>query len=183
LIGILSSVSGKASRVNIGLQESCCRFHGLTITNTSPKIEPLKRKTNMLINRRVVRIEWGDCDPAGIVWYPRYFGMFDAATASLFEKAGWLKPVMLARFDAVGFPMVDTRAQFHIPSKYGEDIIIESQIAAWRRSSFDVAHRVFKGDKLAIEASEIRVWVGKHPDDPTAIKSRPIPEEVIVSFR
>ena len=28
-------------------------------------------------NARTVRIEWGDCDPAGIVFYPRYFAMFD----------------------------------------------------------------------------------------------------------
>ena len=34
----------------------------------------------MLVNRRIVRIEWGDCDPAGIVFYPRYFAMFDAST-------------------------------------------------------------------------------------------------------
>jgi 4-hydroxybenzoyl-CoA thioesterase len=36
-----------------------------------------------LVARRTVRIEWDDCDPAGIVWYPRYFDMFDAATAGL----------------------------------------------------------------------------------------------------
>ena len=29
----------------------------------------------MLTNSRTVRIEWGDCDPAGIVFYPRYFAM------------------------------------------------------------------------------------------------------------
>ena len=38
-----------------------------------------------LVNRRTVRIEWADCDPAGIVFYPRYFEMFDAATNYLFE--------------------------------------------------------------------------------------------------
>ena len=27
----------------------------------------------MLTNIRTVRIEWGDCDPAGIIFYPRYF--------------------------------------------------------------------------------------------------------------
>ena len=42
----------------------------------------------MLVNRRTVRIEWGDCDPAGIVFYPRYFAMFDASTSYLFEAAG-----------------------------------------------------------------------------------------------
>ena len=34
----------------------------------------------MFSNRRTVRIEWGDCDAAGIVFYPRYFAMFDAST-------------------------------------------------------------------------------------------------------
>ena len=40
-----------------------------------------------LRNTRKVRIEWGDCDPAGIVFYPRYFEIFDASTAALFERA------------------------------------------------------------------------------------------------
>ena len=34
----------------------------------------------------MVRIEWGDCDPAGIIFYPRYFEFFDAWTAALFEQ-------------------------------------------------------------------------------------------------
>ena len=31
----------------------------------------------MLTVTRTVRIEWGDCDPAGIVYFPRYFEYFD----------------------------------------------------------------------------------------------------------
>ena len=38
-------------------------------------------------NTRKVRIEWADCDPAGIVFYPRYFEIFDASTSALFERA------------------------------------------------------------------------------------------------
>ena len=34
----------------------------------------------MLSNTRTLRIEWGDCDPAGIVFYLRYFAMFDIST-------------------------------------------------------------------------------------------------------
>ena len=41
----------------------------------------------MLTNSRIVRIEWQHCDPAGIVFYPRYFAMFDTSTTYLFEKA------------------------------------------------------------------------------------------------
>lgn len=135
-----------------------------------------------LVNRKEVFIEWGDCDPAGIVYYPRYFVMFDNATVALFTAAGLKKHEMVKTYDMVGYPMVDTGARFLIPSKWGETITIESHVSEWRRSSFDIKHRVFKGDDLAIEAWETRVWVGKHPDDPEKIKSQPIPEEVKARF-
>jgi 4-hydroxybenzoyl-CoA thioesterase len=138
----------------------------------------------MFVNRRDVTIEWGDCDPAGIVFYPRYFAMFDASTAFLFKAAlGYTKFEMLRRFDIVGIPMVDTGAKFSVPSKFGDVITIESQIAEFRRSSFNVSHRVFRaGGVLAIEAHETRVWAGKHPDDPDRIKGFPIPEEIVAKL-
>lgn len=135
-----------------------------------------------LVNRREQAIEWGDCDPAGIVYYPRYFAFFDNATAALFGAAGWPKHEMVETFGIVGIPMVDTRATFRIPSRWGETIAIESRIADWRRSSFDVEHRVFKGDALAIEAWETRVWAGRDPQDPTKIKGQPIPDAVKARF-
>jgi 4-hydroxybenzoyl-CoA thioesterase len=134
----------------------------------------------MFINRRSVTIEWGDCDPAGIVFYPRYFAMFDASTAFLFAAAlGCTKFEMLRRYDIVGIPMVDTGAKFLVPSKFGDVIDIESHVSAFRRSSFDVVHRVFRADgAVAIEARETRVWAGRHPDDPERIKGVAIPAEV-----
>ena len=138
----------------------------------------------MLVSSRQIQIEWGDCDPAGIVWYPRYFGMFDACTAGLFHAATGMKKIALvAKHDFVGFPMVDTRAKFMIPSKFGDEIRIDTTITDLRRSSFDILHKVMKGDAVAIEASETRVWVGKHPDDPDRIKSKPIPDEVIAALK
>ncbi len=133
----------------------------------------------MFSNRRTVRIEWGDCDAAGIVFYPRYFAMFDASTHYLFEAAGWKKADLRSRFEMTGFPMVDTRAKFHFPSSYGDDIVIETRVAALRNSSFDIEHRVWKGENLAIEGFETRVWSGPHPDDPQRLKSRKIPDEVV----
>ena len=92
----------------------------------------------MLTNRKTIHVEWGDCDPAGIVYYPRYFAYFDNCTAALFEAAGLPKHQMLKWYDIVGIPMVDTRARFLAPSKFGDDIVVESRISEWRRSSFDV---------------------------------------------
>ncbi len=136
----------------------------------------------MFSNRRDVMIEWGDCDPAGIVFYPRYFAMFDASTAALFATAGFPKQELRQRFDFIGWPMVDTRARFLIPSAFGEIITIESRVVAWKRSSFDLEHRVFKGEALAIEGFETRVWTGPHPDIPGRLKSRPVPAEIIARF-
>jgi 4-hydroxybenzoyl-CoA thioesterase len=133
-------------------------------------------------NSRDVRIEWGDCDPAGIVFFPRYFAFFDASTAAIFEAVGLPKRTLLKKYEMVGFPVVDVGAKFFVPSKFGDDVTIETTIEEWRRSSFRVQHRLLRGTTLAIEAFEVRVWVGRHPDDPEAIKSRPIPQDLIERF-
>lgn len=134
--------------------------------------------------RRQVMIEWGDCDPAGIVHYPRYFAMFDVSTAHMFQAVlGSSKREILRRFDIIGWPMVDTRAGFFIPSKFGDTVTIESHVKAFNRSSFEVFHRLLVSDgRVGIEASETRVWAGIHPDDPDRIKGRAIPAEVVAAF-
>jgi 4-hydroxybenzoyl-CoA thioesterase len=137
----------------------------------------------MLTIKRNLRIEWGDCDPAGIVYFPRYFAFFDACTVAIFERVGLPKQALLRQYDIVGFPVVDVSAKFMIPSKFGDDVDIVTSIREWKRSSFRVHHRLMKGDELAIEGFETRVWVGRHPEKPDGIKSRPIPRELIERFR
>jgi 4-hydroxybenzoyl-CoA thioesterase len=138
----------------------------------------------MLVNKRIVRITWGDCDPAGIVYYPRYFEMFDESTVALFERAlGMTKYQSQKEFDFAGYPMVDTRAKFSIPNRYGDDVEIESTIAEFRRSSFDIQHRMLKNGALSVECSETRVWVGRDPADASKIKAIPIPQAVIDMFK
>lgn len=137
-----------------------------------------------LVHRRTLTIEWGDCDPAGIVFYPRYFAMFDASTAALFAAAlGMPKIAWTKRFGILGIPMVDTRATFSVPSAYGDEVVIESRVTAFRRSSFDVQHRLLKADgALGVEGFETRVWTARDPGNPGRIRSAPIPAEVVAAF-
>jgi 4-hydroxybenzoyl-CoA thioesterase len=138
----------------------------------------------MLTNRRNVRIVWGDCDPAGIVFYPRYFEMFDASTTALFERAlGMTKFQFVKAYDSVGYPMVDTRARFLLPARYGDDVVIETEITEIKRSSFSLRHRLTKDGELAVEGFETRVWVGRDPADPDKIKARPLPEELVAKLK
>jgi 4-hydroxybenzoyl-CoA thioesterase len=137
----------------------------------------------MLVNTRTVRIEWGDCDPAGIVYFPRYFAILDNCTAHLFERAtGITKYQMQKKYDFAGFPMVDVRAKFLSPTRYGDDVVIESKVVEFGKSRFEVEHRLLKDGQLCVEGFETRVWVGRHPDDPSRIKAKPVPEELIKLF-
>jgi len=49
----------------------------------------------MFSSTRKTRIEWGDCDPAGIIFFARYFDMFDVSTTVLIERAGEVIPHVL----------------------------------------------------------------------------------------
>jgi len=138
----------------------------------------------MLTNERKLQIEWGDCDPAGIVFYPRFFAIFDASTDRLLSAGlGMAKIHWAARFGIVGIPMVKTGAEFHAPCRFGDEVVVQSRIAGLRRSSFQVLHRLVRGETLAVEAEETRVWTGRDPDDPAGIRAVPIPDEVAAIMR
>ena len=133
----------------------------------------------MLVNTRNVRIEWGDCDPAGIVYYPRYFAFFDACTSALIERAlGMTKHDYLKAYDFSGHPLVNAHSRFIIPTRFGDDVTIESTIAAFRRASFDVRHRLTKNGALAVEGLETRVWV-KGDATKGEMRAAPVPQAVI----
>jgi 4-hydroxybenzoyl-CoA thioesterase len=138
----------------------------------------------MLTNTRTIRVQWGDCDPAGIVFYPRYFEWFDASTILLFEKAtGMTKIKMLEKYNGAGLALLEARAVFKVASQYGEDIDVESEITEFRRSSFFVRHTVTKAGTLALEGFETRLWTVRDADDPKRLRSGTMPAEVIDAFK
>jgi 4-hydroxybenzoyl-CoA thioesterase len=137
----------------------------------------------MLTNVHLVTVEWGHCDPAGIVYFPNYFTYFDSSTNALFLRAlGCNKYEMLKRYGIVGIPLVDVGARFIVPSTFGDVVTIESSVAEIRRSSFRMLHRLLRGDTLAVEGTETRVWVGRDPADPDRLKGMPIPADVVAKL-
>ena len=136
----------------------------------------------MLVNRRTLRIEWGQCDPAGIVFYPQYLIIFDTSTGWLFERTG-LKPLaMRKKYGIVGIPIVEVGARFIMPCRFDDEVIVESEVSEWGRSSLTVRHRILKEGKLALEGFEKRVWAAPHPERPGAIQAQPVPPEIIASL-
>jgi len=135
------------------------------------------------IYRRQLTVEWGQCDPAGIVFNPRFFEMFDASSWLLFEAALGVKPQELAAaYGIIGIALVDARANFLKPAKFGDAVEIASRVSEFRRSSFDVEHRLSVNGELAVEGQETRVWAVRDTADPEKIATAAIPAEVIAKF-
>jgi len=132
----------------------------------------------MFVNRQRMRVAWGDCDPAGIVFYPNYFRWFDLATTFLFEAAGLAMPKLYQEHGLRGFPILDARATFSGSSAFGDELEMESSVGEWNAKTFRVQHRFLRDGKLLVEGSELRVCAVPHPENPARIKAAPIPAEV-----
>jgi 4-hydroxybenzoyl-CoA thioesterase len=142
-----------------------------------------KAVTN-LVSRRQLTVEWSHCDPAGIVFNSRFFEYFDWGTWTLFEAALGVRPPDLAgTFGIVGLPLVDAGARFIAPARFGDIVELTSQVSEFRRSSFDVDHKLTVHGELAVEGRETRVWAGRDPANPAQIKAQPIPADVIARFK
>jgi 4-hydroxybenzoyl-CoA thioesterase len=131
------------------------------------------------MHRRELRIEWGHCDPAGIVFYPRFLEMFDWSTWLLVEAAtGVPMQKFGAQFGVEGFPLVDVKVRFTNPCRVGDSVVIESHVETARRSSFQVAHRLSNAGVASVACEETRVWAVRGEGSPIKLVSAPIPNEV-----
>ena len=137
----------------------------------------------MLIHRTEIRVEWGDCDPLGIVFFPRYFEYFDACTNALFHRAlGFPKAHMLKHYQIAGIPLVQASCNFIVPSSYGDVVAVDSCVTEWGSSSFSLRHKLFRGDTLAVEGVEKRVWTVRKPEDSSKLMGQAVPREVKEKF-
>src|SRR6202035_115337 len=135
---------------------------------------------SMFSNIRTTRVEWGDCDPAGIIFYVRYFDFFDVSTTMLIKRALGMKKIeYLKAYDFMGHPLAETRAKFRLPTRFGDEISIETKLVAIGSSRSRREHPLTPAGALAVEGTETRVWVVRDPADPKRIKSQPIPAEVV----
>jgi len=132
---------------------------------------------------RPYRIEWGHCDPAGIVYAPRFLEMFGESTIMLFEAAlGVRKRDMLEGHGVVGFPMVDVSARFLRPAAYGDAVTLEAAAPEFGNSSFSIRHRLLKDGHVCVEGVEKRVWTVHDAERPGGMRAERVPDAVRARF-
>lgn len=132
---------------------------------------------------RRIRIEWGDCDPAGIVFAPRYLDMFSESTILLFEAAGLPKKrQMLEEIGVAGFPLVDLSVRFKRTTTYGDDVVIETAAPVFGNSSFTIDHRLLLAGAVCVECTEKRVWTVHDPAAPGGLRAQRVPDDIRARF-
>ena len=133
----------------------------------------------MLSNRRTVRVEFGDCDPSGIVFHPHYFSWFDASVHALLRAGGVTLERLRTEHRMDGIPLVESRIKFHLPSRAGDQLVLETTVIGIHRCAFDLQHRLLKDEALAVEALETRVWTA-YDADRGRISALALPASVIL---
>ena len=126
-----------------------------------------------------VTVQFGDCDPAGIVFFPNFSRWMDAASLSFFLQCGLPPWRELAKTRGiVGTPLLEIHTRFVTAATYGETLTIETQVAEWRAKVFKQVHRVTSGDDLICEGSEIRAFVRRDVDNPDRLRAIPVPDDI-----
>ena len=126
-----------------------------------------------------VEVMFGDCDPAGIVFFPNFSRWMDASSLNFFVKCGLLPWRELVKTRGIiGTPLLEIHTKFISTATYGERLQVHTHIAEWRDKVFIQKHLVKRGDTLLCEGSETRAFCIRHPQDPDRIKAIAVPEDI-----
>jgi 4-hydroxybenzoyl-CoA thioesterase len=128
------------------------------------------------------QVHWGDCDPAGIIFYPTYFKWMDSATWAFFAQVGYDAKRMKAEHRAM--PLVSAQCDFLFPAEQADRCEVVSRIVRFGGKSFVVSHEIVRSDATVLaKGAETRVW-GKFAGGPgTPLKGEPIAEALKALFR
>ena len=133
----------------------------------------------MLTATQRIRVEWSNCDPAGIIFNPYYYAWMDQGTHALLQAAGFdFITQANTNSDFLGCPLVASNMEFKKPLRFGDVVTMVSQVEKFGNTSFVVAHEFHKDDALMAFGSEVRVWTVRGADEAKPLIARPVPEKV-----
>jgi 4-hydroxybenzoyl-CoA thioesterase len=133
----------------------------------------------MRVFRSARHINFADCDPAQIVFYPRFFEMFDRCTENMFRDVGFVWEVAQATTSFVGMPLIEVSAKFHRPVRFGDTVEIETWIEEIKGKVYVVLHKIINKGVLSLEGREVRCYAVKAPEHPSGIKASPLPADLV----
>jgi 4-hydroxybenzoyl-CoA thioesterase len=126
-----------------------------------------------------IQVQFGDCDPAGIVFFPNFLKWMDASSLHFFMSCGvppWRE--LLKTRGIVGTPLLEINTRFKRPATYGERLQVRTHIESWRDKVFIQQHSIWRDEVLICEGTETRAFLVHPPGEPDRIKAIAVPEDI-----
>ena len=126
-----------------------------------------------------VNVQFGDCDPAGIVFFPNFSRWMDEASLAFFMACGvppWRELVKTRGI--IGTPLLEIHTKFMRPATYGETIHVHTTVEEWAAKTFRHRHTVRRGDTVLCDGTEVRAFCIRDPENPERIKAIAVPEDI-----
>ena len=123
---------------------------------------------------REIQIEFNHCDPAGIVFYPRYFEMTNSVVENFFNDVVGRSFASMHRGADNGVPTVSLVAEFVAPSRLGDKVLFSLKIEKLGRSSVSLKIEGHMGTDLRLRVALVLVWIDgmKSAAWPEAMRAR-----------
>ena len=126
-----------------------------------------------------VEVMFGDCDPAGIVFFPNFSKWMDASSLNFFVQCGvppWRE--LMKTTGIIGTPLLEIHTKFIQAATYGETRQVHTSVDTWAAKTFRQRHVVKRGDTLICEGTEVRAFCVRDAADPGRIRAIPVPDDI-----
>lgn len=131
------------------------------------------------ISTMTVDVDWGDCDPAGLLLAPRTHHWMDSAADHFFSGCGLPAWRELQRTRGiVGLTPIEQHARYVRPAACGDRLRITTEVMQWLPDAVVQRHVATRGDELIFECVETLAFVAHDPADPPHVRVVPVPEDI-----
>jgi 4-hydroxybenzoyl-CoA thioesterase len=106
------------------------------------------------------QVRWGDCDPAGTAFFPRFFEWMDLASHALAQEMGLSREQTLGPA-SYGFAAVHAQAEFLSPALLYDELEIRTSVTHVGRTSLHLRHEVVRpvDETLLARGTAVRVHI------------------------
>jgi len=103
-----------------------------------------------------MQVSFGDCDPAGIVFYPNFFVWIDRCFHGLLRERLGGHAHLCRELGAQGIGLMDAAMNFRSPATEGDLLHIRLDAIDWADKSFAITYRAQVGSRVIFGATETR---------------------------
>jgi 4-hydroxybenzoyl-CoA thioesterase len=132
----------------------------------------------MTVFRREIPVRFHHCDPAALVYYPRYFEMVDGIIEDWFASGLKVSIASLLYKRAIVTPTVHFTVDFKRPSVYGDKITFRLVVDRIGRTSCQLTLEAGKGREVRMTVKQVIVFLDAKTRRPV-----PLPPDITKQMR